>query len=94
MSCEKKQLDSCKHKDMSSNQRASDLRKKKFLDELIELQIKHEVILEGYEIDIWTKENGEEAKARHEQLNPGKDHSDYLVSEEMIRARWENQYPV
>jgi hypothetical protein len=53
-----------------------------FIEELIQLQVKHNILLEGYEVTFWTKSDGETAEQYHKDKQ-------YLVSEEKIRDRWE-----
>lgn len=53
-----------------------------FIEELIQLQIKHKVILEGYDVTLWTEEAGIAAAARHNK-------PEFLVTEEKIRERWQ-----
>lgn len=59
----------------------SDL-KGQFVEELISLQVKYGIFLDGYDVYLWDPQEAKEAYERHG--NP-----DFLVTEENIRARWE-----
>lgn len=55
-----------------------------FLEELIQLQLKYMVVLEGYDVSFWTEDEGIKASEMFKNKDPS-----MLVTEEKIRDRWE-----
>lgn len=68
-----------------------------FIEEFIQLQVKHGILMEAYDIEYWTVERGLQENAKQQvrqatSLDPPRPPThDYLVSEEKIRHYWENE---
>lgn len=55
--------------------------KEQFVEELIQLQIKYGILLEGYDVSLWGPDDAYTASNEHNDPS-------YLVTEKKIRDRW------